>query len=814
MKLEVRRFGSATGLGWYLGVFVFVPALLWAQSVGETSYKLGGQLLKRGNLVDAMEAFKSALGAEPTNKKFQKKMAEVGKKAAEWARVEGMRSSDPERGLFWLRRAVEYDPSNHEAQTAYTALQRKIDDAIAAIRKADAEVFRGDLTAAAQTLEPVLAFRATVADALASVEKELNEAQQAQGLRRSWQDQRNAEQVLAQINQFRSARPNSFTQRTIAELAAQASAQLVLEAQRSSDTTAGDVVGRLELLNKAALLEPSSPEVIAGRSNAASRLDDLLAKSEAALPFASPLSHQRVREELRTKSLFWSGVDSSTREAPKLGPVVRFHLEFSESSDCISGTNYSALRRALSEAAVPLAEEAADGTDLTVTVRNVTCSAINISKQNIQSVNSTLIAGYNQLANPDYAQLSAALASAQANLNRAYAANQANPNFATGLAYGMAQGQVRQIQTALASTSPYQTSPIVQPYQYEKFESVRGSTVKAVLSVRAAKLQYSSEDTVSTTEVDQDDGIDGVLPTDNNGVSNREPVLRQPAELAARSIERFTLKIQEQLKEVLAGYFAAQASSPLTQPGDRIASMLYVADLADGTIYARDKEDLHRQFDDAALAGTEGLIRLAPKLLLPIPKQARTGEESRSESHAASMSLERVVDGVVAIETDKGITGSGFFFGARCAVITNEHVVKGANTIVLRTSAKGLFVGQVISEDADRDLALLSSNATGCLSLEMTDDKVSLGDEVFAIGNPLGLEGTVTKGVVSASREVGGIRYVQIDASLNPGNSGGPLVRRDGKVIGVNTFKLKGYEGLNFAVSSGEVQASFGRFLK
>ena len=113
-----------------------------------------------------------------------------------------------------------------------------------------------------------------------------------------------------------------------------------------------------------------------------------------------------------------------------------------------------------------------------------------------------------------------------------------------------------------------------------------------------------------------------------------------------------------------------------------------------------------------------------------------------------------------------------------------------------------------------RDLAILTTNAPECFALELENTNAGIGTEVFAIGNPLGLEGTVTKGIVSATRTISsGIKYIQIDAGLNPGNSGGPLVNQRGRVLGVNTFKLKGYEGLNFAVASDEVRAAFGRFL-
>ncbi len=107
------------------------------------------------------------------------------------------------------------------------------------------------------------------------------------------------------------------------------------------------------------------------------------------------------------------------------------------------------------------------------------------------------------------------------------------------------------------------------------------------------------------------------------------------------------------------------------------------------------------------------------------------------------------------------------------------------------------------------------SLTTECLPLAVErSPTIKIADEVYAVGNPLGLTGTVTKGIISSVRALpGNIQLFQIDAALNPGNSGGPLIDRRGRVVGINTFKLKGFEGLNFAVSTAEVFKVFGASL-
>ncbi len=90
-----------------------------------------------------------------------------------------------------------------------------------------------------------------------------------------------------------------------------------------------------------------------------------------------------------------------------------------------------------------------------------------------------------------------------------------------------------------------------------------------------------------------------------------------------------------------------------------------------------------------------------------------------------------------------------------------------------------------------------------------------MGLDVYVIGDPLGLSGTVTKGIISAIRTSNqGIAYIQVAAATNPGSSGGPLINSSGRVLGVITFKAKGFEGLNFAISASEVLNSFGALLK
>jgi len=173
--------------------------------------------------------------------------------------------------------------------------------------------------------------------------------------------------------------------------------------------------------------------------------------------------------------------------------------------------------------------------------------------------------------------------------------------------------------------------------------------------------------------------------------------------------------------------------------------------------------------------------------------------------------------------------GSGLVVGADGYVVTNAHVVEGATRIqvVLPLSKegpsgrsavprRGPTVGaRIVGVDSETDLALLKVEATGLPALTFADsDDLKPGQVVFAFGSPLGLEDTVTMGIVSATgrqREPDDpMVFVQTDAPINPGSSGGPLVDATGRVVGVNTFIVSqsgGNEGLGFAVPSNIVSA-------
>ena len=203
-----------------------------------------------------------------------------------------------------------------------------------------------------------------------------------------------------------------------------------------------------------------------------------------------------------------------------------------------------------------------------------------------------------------------------------------------------------------------------------------------------------------------------------------------------------------------------------------------------------------------------GLTPIAPSLSTPVPNsQVQTSppvlvEPARPVPEEGSLSelYQAVLPGVVTIFTDTGL-GSGFVFDGEGHVITNNHVVEGASAVEVDFASGFKAHGTVIGTDADADIAVIKVDAPAdqLHPLAIGDsNNLLVGQSVVAIGNPFGLNGTMTLGIISGLGRTqsnatldGGGRFstadiIQTDAAINPGNSGGPLFNLNGEVVGVN----------------------------
>ncbi len=219
-------------------------------------------------------------------------------------------------------------------------------------------------------------------------------------------------------------------------------------------------------------------------------------------------------------------------------------------------------------------------------------------------------------------------------------------------------------------------------------------------------------------------------------------------------------------------------------------------------------ESLKKDFNSQFIALNTNLNTLSDAVNLVSSAQTSLKDELSSLKAETSADfsgiIEQEIKGIVSIKTDVA-QGSGFIITNDGYIITNAHVLVGAHIAKIYTYDNKVYTADFIGYNGDMDIALLKIDGS-FNELEFGDsENVKIGEKVLALGNPLGLSFTATEGIISAIHREGinGLPYYfQTDVSLNPGNSGGPLINTDGEVIGVNNFKVAGAEGIGFALES------------
>lgn len=165
-------------------------------------------------------------------------------------------------------------------------------------------------------------------------------------------------------------------------------------------------------------------------------------------------------------------------------------------------------------------------------------------------------------------------------------------------------------------------------------------------------------------------------------------------------------------------------------------------------------------------------------------------------------------------QVQRGV-GSGFILTKNGQILTNAHVVDGADEVTVTLKDGRTFTGKVMGSDPRTDVAVIKIEADNLPVVKVgNSDNLQVGEWAIAIGNPLGLDNTVTTGIISASgrssSEIGvsdkRVEFIQTDAAINPGNSGGPLLNANGEVIGMNTAIIQNAQGIGFAIPINKAQ--------
>jgi serine protease Do len=223
-----------------------------------------------------------------------------------------------------------------------------------------------------------------------------------------------------------------------------------------------------------------------------------------------------------------------------------------------------------------------------------------------------------------------------------------------------------------------------------------------------------------------------------------------------------------------------------------------------GTPAVATAEEMQRAFVRVADRVRPAVVSIATSHFLR--RQRPPGTDPFSSDPSFKDFYDRYFGQMPPAERERAGVGSGVIIDGQGHILTNFHVIKGADEIMVRLHPRREVRGKVVGTDTRTDLAVIRIPAEGITAAPLGDsDKLQVGEWAIAIGSPFGLEQTVTVGVISATgrSEVGIVPYenfIQTDASINPGNSGGPLLNFRGEVIGINTAIVSTGQGIGFAI--------------
>ena len=224
----------------------------------------------------------------------------------------------------------------------------------------------------------------------------------------------------------------------------------------------------------------------------------------------------------------------------------------------------------------------------------------------------------------------------------------------------------------------------------------------------------------------------------------------------------------------------------------------------------------------AAIATTQ----LAPTRITDLQPAIAQSSPSAIDANFVSRAVDQTGAAVVRINSSRSArgnsfsgrevrgVGSGFITRSDGLILTNAHVVDRANRVTVTLRDGRQFEGRVVGEDRQADVAVVKIEANNLPTVQLgNSNQLRPGEWAIAIGNPLGLDNTVTVGIVSGTERSGrsfgapsGQGYIQTDAAINPGNSGGPLLNQRGQVIGINTAIIRGAQGIGFAIPINRAQ--------
>lgn len=266
----------------------------------------------------------------------------------------------------------------------------------------------------------------------------------------------------------------------------------------------------------------------------------------------------------------------------------------------------------------------------------------------------------------------------------------------------------------------------------------------------------------------------------------------------AEQNREFNEKLSSLNKEIAKN--VNQLSSDISSLNENLTGQIGMVDANLKNFKAQNEEEI------SALSSLIDEIEKQSEIQLGELKEELSSIKVKSKDFSSI--IDDVLQSVVSVGTNKGL-GSGAVIDDRGFIVTNYHVVEGANIIRVLDYGNNVYDAALAGYNKTLDVAVLKIDAS-LKKLRFGDsDDVKVGERVIALGNPAGLSFTVTEGIVSAVHRKGPNNleiYLQTDVPINPGNSGGPLVDANSRIVGLNNFKVGGFESLGFAIESNTVK--------
>ncbi|MFA5181468.1 MAG: trypsin-like peptidase domain-containing protein [Syntrophales bacterium] len=464
----------------------------------------------------------------------------------------------------------------------------------------------------------------------------------------------------------------------------------------------------------------------------------------------------------------------------------------------------------------------------------------NIEQSQPQIKYSKFISGYNRVPNQVYYNAEQSINTARSELDRI--SRQPVRGWADAIANGLAQGiwqaAITNSQNTLNSDAAYDQIPILIDYTYTEKDIQISNLVQISYKVLDIKRKtIIKADTLVETSKNSISFLERVHPQDNDNLKNSEKFdYNEQRKEFNKFVDSTFRQVSLKISEESAKYFEERARDYLAigETNAAVDSFLMGYILKNGTwtesVYDVLPSDLSAKLHELPLQSNLSKKLSARKNPIVMSKRDDSkGKTIKKQSISSAKLKESESDIPSLIEESKrkvvfiksiaknGISqGSGFFTSQRGHIITNHHVVKNSSAVIIKTYDGSEHVAKILKSDSHADLALLKIEISGVSFFRLCDhNNLEVGQTVIAIGAPLGLEQTVSKGIISAKRQISPskakskLQMIQTDTQMTHGNSGGPLINLSGEVVGVNTLTLNtpgGPQGpVNFAISTEEI---------